>query len=76
MLAALVMMGQHWSSLRGALFISPSEYRTTPGLILTSRVKMYTGKGTTYGYVITYQYKVNNKLFRSSQVTFSTKFRS
>ncbi|BCM92195.1 hypothetical protein IAD21_04074 [Abditibacteriota bacterium] len=60
----------NYNSIRGVVFISPSAYGTTDGIITHSYVYSSGGKSASYDFNITYTYSVAGRSYSSDQITF------
>jgi len=61
--------------IRGSFFTDAGDFALTDGIVLDAEIgeRHVTFEGVSYYYDITYEYRVNDQIFQSSQVTFRDK---
>ena len=72
-LVCLVVIWANISSIRGALLIDPSSYRTTTGTITQSCISYHNGKASGYNFNIDYIYSINETNYIGNQITFGAR---
>lgn len=72
-LVCLVVIWANISSIRGALLIDPSSYRTTTGTITQSCISYHSGKAAGYNFSINYVYSIGKKDYNGNQITFGAR---